>query len=126
MVVDIVGVVPIVRESTESRPIQVHSEWGMGGDQHVDTHVELLVADEEGVMDVALNDVCFGLVGWVCPVGYFADLSEEEDALALAASDLPSTTRTGFMIHTSFCSRQRLNSSRKMGYSPGRLYVSGR
>ena len=93
----------------------------MGGNEDVDAHVELLVADEEGVVAVALHYVCFWLVGRVGPVRYLVDLSEEKDALALTASDLPSPTCTGFMIHTSFCSRQRLNSSRKMGYSLGRL-----
>ncbi len=93
----------------------------MRGDKDIDAHVELLVANEEGVVNVTLDDIGLGLVGRIGPVGDLIDGAEEEDALALAAADLPSATLTGFMIHTNFCSRQRLNSSRKMGYSLGKL-----
>ena len=93
----------------------------MGSDQHVDAHVELLMADEEGVVDVPLDDVGLGLIGGVRPFGDLSDVAEEEDALALAAADLDIGRGTGFMIHTTFCSLYFLNYSRKMGYSLGML-----
>lgn len=79
------------------------------------------MADEQRVVDVTLHNVGLRLVGGVSPIGDLANSAEEEDTLALAAPDLYRPMLTGFMIHTNFCSLQRLNSSRKMGYSLGRL-----
>lgn len=93
----------------------------MGGDEDVDAHVEFLVADQQRVVDVSLDDVGLGLVAGVRPVRDLADCPEEEDTLALTAADLHHPRLTGFMIHTTFWSLLRLNSSRKMGYSLGRL-----
>ena len=77
-------------------------------------------------MNVALDDIGLRLVRRVSPLTDVPDGPEEEDALALAAADLTRNTTTGFMIQMPFCSLYRLNSSRKIGYSLGRLYVSGR
>ena len=60
----------------------------MAGHEHVDAHLEFFVADEQRVVDVALDDVGFWLVGGVGPLAYFPNRSEEKDALALAAADL--------------------------------------
>ncbi len=83
-------------EATEARPIEIDSQGVVGGDQDVDAHVELLVANEQGVVDVALHNVGFGLVGGVCPVADVVEGTEQEDALALAAADLARIKKYGF------------------------------
>ena len=105
-----------MREAAEARAIEVDGEGVVGGDQDVESHVELLVADEEGVVDVSLDDVGLGLVGGVGPIADVPDVLEEEDALALTPADLCGQMSTGFIIQMLFCSLQRLNSSLKMGY----------
>lgn len=60
----------------------------MGGDQNVDSQVELLVPDEVRVVDVPLDDVGLGLVGHVGPVADFTDVPEEENTLSLASANL--------------------------------------
>lgn len=115
-VVDVRDVVAVVGEAAEARPIEVDGQRVVRGDQDVNPHVELFVADEERVMNVTLYDVGFWLVGGVCPVGDVVEGPKEEDAFALAPADLDSVGGTGFMIQMVFCSLLRLNYSRKMGY----------
>ena len=57
-------------------------------DQHVESHIELFVADQQRVVDVPLDYVSFRLVGDICPFADIGDGSEEEDALALTSADL--------------------------------------
>ena len=61
----------------------------MRDNQNVDPKIEFLVPNKQGVMDVLLHDIGFGLGGRVCPIGYLAQSLENEDALALAFADLP-------------------------------------
>lgn len=75
-------------KTSEPRSVKVNGEGVVGSDQDVDSEVELLVADEEGVVDVPLDDVGLGLVGHVGPVADFADVPEEENALSLASANL--------------------------------------
>jgi hypothetical protein len=74
--------------------------------------------------DVGLGGVVF-IEGF--PSGDVCDLIEDEDAFPLAFGGLSYRGFTGFMIQSillSFC--VRLNSSKKMTYSPGSWKVGGR
>jgi hypothetical protein len=113
--------VAVVGEASEAGAVEVDGEGVVGGDEHVEAEVELLVADEEGVVDVALHDVGLGLVGGIRPVADVPYAPEQEDPLPLAPPDLHRSSLTGFIIQTLFCSLHLLNSSRKIGYSLGRL-----
>mmetsp|Transcript_23697 Transcript_23697/g.61548 ORF Transcript_23697/g.61548 Transcript_23697/m.61548 type:complete len:332 (+) Transcript_23697:422-1417(+) len=85
----LVGVL-LVAEPREAERRQVHLQGPVGADDGVQAQVELLAADEEGVVDVARHDVVLrGL-----PVGrhlarspflHLAELVEQEDALPLRA-----------------------------------------
>lgn len=121
MVVDVAEVVPVVREPGEPRPVEVHCQRIVTGHQNVQPQVKLFVADQKRVMNVPLHDIRLGLVGGIRPLRDIPDSSKQKYSLALTPPDLPSTTLTGFMIHTPFCSLHRLNYSAKMGYSLGRL-----
>lgn len=87
-VVDIVRVVTVMSKTSEPWSVKVDGEGVVGGDQDVNSEVELLVADEERVVDVPLDDVGLGLVGHVGPVADFADVPEEENTLSLASANL--------------------------------------
>lgn len=54
-----------MREAAEARAVEVDGERVVGGDEDVDAHVELLVADQQRVVDVSLHDVGLGLVAGV-------------------------------------------------------------
>ena len=115
-----------MREAPEARAVEINGQRAVTRHQHVDAHVKFLVPDQQRVVDVALHDVGFRLVGRVRPLAYFSHRFEQEDAFALAAADLSDQLFTGFIIQTTFWSLYLLNSSAKMGYSLGMLYVSGR
>lgn len=121
VVVNIVGVIAVVGKSAEARPIQVDGERIMWSHQHVDAHIEFLMTDEKRVVDIPLNYICFGLIVSVWPLRYLAYCSKEKYPFALASSNLNLFRITGFIIQTTFWSLLRLNSSRKIGYSLGRL-----
>lgn len=74
----------------------------MRGDKDIDTHVELLMPDQQRIVDVSLHDICLRLVASVRPLRDLAYGSEQKNALALAAADLNDPSLTGFMIHTTF------------------------
>lgn len=93
----------------------------MASYKYIDAHIKLLMSNEKRIMDVSLYDIRLRLVGWVSPIADFVDGSEKEDAFALAATNLSLSAVTGFIIHTTFWSLYFLNSSAKMGYSPGML-----
>jgi len=51
----------MVREACETGAIEVYGQRLVRCAQGVDSHVELLAADQQGVTDVALDDVWLGL-----------------------------------------------------------------
>ena len=55
-------------EPSESRPVEIDGEGVVRSDEDVDPHIELFVSDEKRIMDVALYDVRFWLVGRVGPI----------------------------------------------------------
>ncbi len=94
----------------------------MGCYKDVNSQVKLFIPNQQRVVDVSLDDIRLGLVRNVGPVVDFVDVSEQKNSLALAAADLNKMKSTGFMIQRAFSlSLFLLNSSRKIGYSLGRL-----
>jgi hypothetical protein len=88
----------------------------------VNSQVKFFISNQQRVIDVSLDDVRLGLVRHIGPVADFVNVSEQENSLALAAADLNKMKITGFIIQRDFSlSLFLLNSSRKIGYSLGRL-----
>lgn len=76
-----------MREPRESGAVEVDGQRVVGDDEDIYAEVELLVANEEGVVDVALDNVGLGGGGSFCPFRDVADFGKEEDAFALAFAD---------------------------------------
>jgi sorbitol-specific phosphotransferase system component IIC len=74
-------------ESPKTCPIKVDCQVVVRGHQNVESQVELLVAYQQGVVDVALDDKGFGLVFHLGPLLDVSYVSEEENSLALAQAD---------------------------------------
>lgn len=55
-------------EPSEARPVEIDGEGVVRSHEDVDPHIELLVSNEKRIMDVALHDVRFWLVGRVGPI----------------------------------------------------------
>ena len=109
-------------ESGKACAIQINGQGVVGCYKDVNSQVEFFISDQERVVDVSLDDIGFGLVRYVGPVADLVDVSEQENSLALASADLNKRKITGFMIQRAFSlSLFLLNSSRKIGYSLGRL-----
>jgi hypothetical protein len=106
-------VVMVVCKSGKAIAIEIDCEGVVGDAERIDTHVELPASEEERVEDVSLADIVLGgyvLVG-ALPLVDFADLVEDEDALALAFRGLGGGGSTGFMIQSILSLFWRLNSS---------------
>lgn len=111
---------------SEAGPIEIYSEGVMWCHQHIDAHIKFFVANEQGIMNIPLHYVWFRLIAIIGPIADITDRSKQKDAFALASTDLPNSKVTGFIIHIHFWSLFFLNSSAKIGYSLGRLYVRGK
>lgn len=110
-------------KSSKPRPIKINSQRVMRCHKDINSQIEFFVPDQEGIVNVSLNDVSFRLVRHIRPVADFIDVSEEKDAFSLTSSDLRLVAKiTGFIIQRVFSlSLLLLNSSRKIGYSLGKL-----
>lgn len=78
-----------MRETTETRSVQVHSQGLVASNQDVDSQVKLLATYQKWVIDVLLNDIRLGL--WtvrfpaeiVLPLRDLGELIQEEDTTTL-------------------------------------------
>ena len=81
--------VTVMRETTETRSVQVHSQGLVASNQDVDSQVKLLATYQKWVIDVLLNDIRLGL--WtvrfpseiVLPLRDLSELIQEEDTTTL-------------------------------------------
>ena len=81
--------VTVMRETTETRSVQVHSQGLVASNQDVDSQVKLLATYQKWVIDVLLNDIRLGLrtvrfpAEIVLPLRDLSELIQEEDTTTL-------------------------------------------
>ena len=85
--------ISVVGKPTEARSVQVHGQWLVTCDQHIDSHVELFASNQQRIHDVTLHDVGLGLwTLWlpskiVLPLRDLSELVQQEDAPALGLAN---------------------------------------
>lgn len=55
-------------EPAKTRAVEVDKQRVVRSNEDVNTHIELLMPDQQRVVDVTLHDVGLGLVGLVSPL----------------------------------------------------------
>lgn len=88
-------------EPSKTRTVEIDNQWVVRGHKHVDSQIEFLVADNERIVDVALDDVGFGSCAVICPFRYLTDFLEQEYALALTPANRFHDPDT-FVLHVAF------------------------
>lgn len=91
VVLDIIYIsgIAMMCETCKSCAIQVRGQWCVASYKTVDSHIELLASNQEGVDDVSLHDIWLSLWAlWlppkvILPLCDLLQLVEQEYALAL-------------------------------------------